>query len=136
MNRACFYILILLVAQAAGAGEGGKPRWMSPEQGFIVEDADARVESVTEDEETGVYRVEISVPTLESPIEEVVVIGHKEEKPELILPEIPWEIVNDLDANRSGIIIYLGEKREFSLRINYVDGSHAILPEKVGGIKP
>ena len=76
------------------------------------------------------------MPKLETPIEEVVVIGQQEEKPELVLPTIPYEIINDLDANRSGIVIYLGEKRDFSLRINYRDGSHALLPEKVGGIKP
>ena len=135
MNRLFPAALALLTAMLSSAGEEDTPRWMQPEQGFIVEEADARVESVTEDKETGVYRIEISVPKLDTPIEEVVVIGQTEEKIEFVLPEIPYEIVNDLDAQRSGIIVYLGEKRNFALRINYRDGTQVSLPA-VGGLKP
>jgi hypothetical protein len=136
MHRNSLCALALLIAFSAGAAEERKPRWMSPEQGFIVEDSDARVESVTEDEKTGVYRIEISLPKMEAPIEEVVVVGHKQEKSEFVLPRIPYEIINDPDSQRSGIIIYLGEKQDFSLRINYVDGTQALLPPQVGGLRP
>ncbi len=61
-----------------------------------------------------------------------MVIGQAEEKPEFVLPKIPYEIISDLDAQRSGIIVYLGEKRNFALRINYEDGTQAALPPKVG----
>jgi hypothetical protein len=73
---------------------------------------------------------------METPIEEVVVVGQEEEKSEFFLPEIPYEIVNDLDNQRSGIIIWLGNKQDFSLRINYRDGSHVMLPPRVGALKP
>ena len=136
MSRLYFVALVLLAALAVYAGDGDKPRWMEPEQGFIVEESDAKVESVTEDKDTGAYRVEISVPKLETPIEEVVVVGQKEEESEFFLPKIPYEIINDLENQRSGIIIYLGNKQDFSLRINYRDGSHVMLPPKVGGLKP
>ena len=136
MNRLCLCALALLTVLDVSAGEGGKPRWMEPEQGFIVDESDARVESVTEDKDTGAYRIEISIPKLETPIEEVVVIGQTQEKPEFVMPNIPFEIINDLDAQRSGIIVYLGEKRNFALRINYKDGTQVTLPAKVGGLKP
>jgi hypothetical protein len=51
MGRLVFGALVLLAALAVIAGEGDKPRWMQPEQGFIVEESGAKVESVTEDKE-------------------------------------------------------------------------------------
>ncbi|MCZ6829276.1 MAG: hypothetical protein O7F73_06760 [Gammaproteobacteria bacterium] len=136
MNRLCISALALLTVLVVSAGERDKPRWMLPEQGFLVEESDAKVESVTEEKEKGVYRIEISLPKLETPIEEVLVIGQTEDKPEFVLPKIPYEIINDLDGQRSGIVIYLGEKRNFALRINYEDGTQAALPPKVGVLKP
>ena len=127
---------MVLAALLAGAGEPDRPRWMEPEQGFIVPESDVRVESVEKDEETGLHRVEISMPTMNSPIEEVVVVGRREDKPGFSLPEIPYEIINDPDTQRSGVIFWLGKKQDFALRLNYVDGTETMLPAKVGGIKP
>lgn len=112
-----------------------QPRWMSPEEGFIDEDSDTRVETVSEDAQGG-YRVELSVPKLDKPIEEVLVVGKQEEKPSQPLLHIRAEVINDLDNERSGIILYMGEKESFVLHINYQDGSQDIVPRPVGGIRP
>lgn len=114
---------IMAIALLAGTGASfaeQKPRWMSPEAGWVDEATDTRVEKVTKDPEKG-YRVEISIPKVDRPIEEVLVVGQKQEKPEL--PNLmSYEVINDLDSGRSGIILYMGEKKDFALQINYSEG--------------
>jgi len=125
---------LLLSIGLAAAGEPA-PRWMSPEAGWIDEESETRVESVTEDGNGG-YRVELSVPTIDQPIEEVLVIGERVDKPEIVMPEVRVEIINDLDADRSGIILYFGTREKFSLRINYHDGSQRWVPSKLDALEP
>jgi len=111
---------LVLVTTASLAHAEQKPRWMSPEAGWVDEETDTRVEKVTRDPEKG-YRVEISVPKVDKPIEEVVVVGQRPE--ELELPSLmSYEVINDLDSGRSGIVLYMGEKRDFALQINYSEG--------------
>jgi hypothetical protein len=112
-----------------------QPRWMSPEEGFIDETSDTRVEAVSESDGGG-YRVELSVPKLEKPIEEVLVIGTRDPKPSLPMLHVRTEVINDADSDRSGIILYMGEKEDFVLHINYYDGTRDIVPRPVGGIRP
>lgn len=136
MNKPTLAGLTLVLALLATGGHAqSQPRWMSPEAGFIDEPSDTRVETVSE-EENGEYRVELSVPKLEKPIEEVVVVGGTEEEPSRPLLHVRTEIINDLDNDRSGIILYMGEKEEFVLHINYHDGSQDIVPRPVGKIRP
>jgi hypothetical protein len=111
------------------------PRWMSPEEGFIDEASDTRVEAVSKSE-NGEYRVELSVPKLEKPIEEVLVIGTRDAKPSVPILHVRTEVINDADNDRSGIILYMGEKEDFVLHINYYDGTRDIIPRPVGGIRP
>lgn len=115
-----------------------QPRWMSPEEGFIDPESQTEVTSVSKDSESGSYRIEIAVPKVEKPIEEVVVIGRKEEKedPSWLRFTPDYEVINDLDTGRSGIVVYLDKKRNFRLLINYDDGSQAEFPEPVGDISP
>jgi len=100
-----------------------RPRWMSPEAGWVDEETDTRVEKVTRDEEGGGYRVEISVPQVEKPIEEVIVVGVQEEGPEYELP-IRYEVINEIkESGRRGIILYMGNDDPFALRIHYDEGA-------------
>lgn len=121
---------LLLVAVCASVQAEDKPRWMSPEAGWVDEETDTRVEKVTAQED-GSYRVQISVPKVDKPIEEVVVVGTREEAPELVLP-VSYEVINDLDNDRSGIILYVGTKDPFALRINYHDGTQKAIPKDPG----
>jgi hypothetical protein len=121
-------LLFLLLAMPLYAQD--TPRWMSPEAGWVDEESDTRVEEVTRTED-GNYRVRISVPKVEKPIEEVVVVGTREEAPELTLP-VSYEVINDLDNDRSGIILYVGTKDPFALRINYHDGTQKAIPKDPG----
>lgn len=123
-------LLCILLVLSTGLQAGDKPRWMSPEAGWVDEETDTRVEEVTQDEDGG-YRVHISVPKVDQPIEEVVVVGTREEEPELVLP-VSYEVINDLDNDRSGIILYVGTKDPFALRINYHDGTQKAIPKDPG----
>ncbi len=132
---AAMALFVTLSLLAAHTYSQKQPRWMSPEAGFIDEESDTRVEAVTQ-EEDGKYRVELSVPKVEKPIEEVIVVGTTEEEPARPLLHVRAVVINDLDNERSGIILYMGEKEDFVLHINYHDGSQDILPRPVGGIRP
>ena len=136
MNKPTVTGLALVLALLATSGHAQmQPRWMSPEAGFIDEASDTRVEAVSE-EDNGEYRVELSIPKLEKPIEEVIVVGGTEEEFSRPLLHVRTEIINDLDNDRSGIILYMGEKEDFVLHINYHDGSHDVPPRPVGKIRP
>lgn len=124
MHKALPALLLLpylLLTPGPAQGED-RPRWMSPEAGWVDEETDTRVEKVTRDEESGGYRVEISVPQIEKPIEEVVVVGVREEEPDVGLP-IRYEVIDDFESGRRGIILYMGTDDPFALRINYDEGS-------------
>jgi hypothetical protein len=116
----------LLIPPYAGAQDderrrGERPRWMSPEAGWVDKETDMRVERVSRDDKDGTYKVEISMPRVEQTIEEVVVVGVEEEGPSFELP-VRYEVINDLDSGRSGIILYLGTEDPFALQINYDKG--------------
>jgi hypothetical protein len=118
-------------AEELQRGDKERPRWMSAEAGWVDEATDTRVESVTRNEEDGSYRVEISVPQVEQPIEEVLVVGTREEGPSVSLP-VRYELINDLDHDRAGIILYMGTAEEFALKINYRDGTQKAIPKDPG----
>lgn len=85
-----------------------------------------KVHSVEENED-GV-KISVSVPAeiadgSKGQLEEVVVYGKQttvEPRPELKQIK-QFEVVNDLDNGRSGLVIYLGKKEDFALRLNYSD---------------
>ena len=120
-SRPALLLSCLLLANPMALGEE-RPRWMSPEAGWVDEETDTRVEKVTRDEESGGYRVEISVPQVEQAIEEVVVVGVQDEGPDYELP-IRYEVINEMESGRSGIILYLGNDDPFAMRINYDKGA-------------
>lgn len=78
-----------------------------------------------EEDESGV-KISLSVPAkvTEEELEEIVVYGkpitQSEPRPELKQLK-QFEVINDLENGRSGIVIYLGKKEDFMLRFNYTD---------------
>lgn len=124
-------IALSLTALAPLATAEQRPRWMSPEAGWVDEETDTRVEKVTRNEKDGSYRVEISVPKVDKPIEEVVVVGTMEQGPEYQLP-VNYEVINDLESGRSGIILYMGSDDPFALHVNYDEG----IPQKAKAKDP
>ncbi|MCX2979678.1 hypothetical protein EYC98_02245 [Halieaceae bacterium IMCC14734] len=119
-------LLLPLLTTAAIAAEK-QPRWMSPEAGFIDPETDTRVEQVSPEQGDGSYQLTLSMPRVDKEIEEVLVIGQSPDKPGQPSP-VKFDLTNDLDGGRSGIILYLGEKRDFAVHINYEDGSRLRLP--------
>lgn len=128
-NVGTAFIAACLVCGSVAAED--KPRWMSAEAGWVDEQTDTRVEEVVADEESGGYRVRISVPRVEKPIEEVLVVGEKVDEPSVELP-VQFEVINDPDNDRSGIILYVGTTDPFALRINYHDGTQKAIPKDPG----
>jgi hypothetical protein len=129
LKRGSLAIIAALLCGIAAAGD--KPRWMSPEAGWVDEETDTRIEEVVRDEASGGYRVRISVPKVEKPIEEVLVVGERIDQPTVELP-VQFEVINDLDNDRSGIILYVGTTDPFALRINYHDGTQKAIPKDPG----
>ncbi len=98
--------------------------WLLPEKGAEEQKMGAKVESVTESDQPGVYRIEVSVPKLHKEIEEVIAVGHRE-KVEKIKPIIQirrFELINNPDTGRSGVVIYVGKTETFALKFNYYEG--------------
>jgi hypothetical protein len=104
-----------------------QPRWMSPEAGFVDAETDTRVETVSAQQGDGSYQLTISMPRVNKEIEEVLVVGQSPDKSGKPAP-VKFDLTNDLDNGRSGIILYLGEKRDFAVHINYEDGSRMTVP--------
>ncbi len=113
-------ILLLCFAASSLAEDSYDTDWLSPQTGFEENKMGARIDSVTEMEE-GMQRIQISLPEVDLPIEEVVVIGKRTDKPEIEQPR-RFEYINDLDSGRRGIVIYIGKREKFALKFNYDEG--------------
>jgi hypothetical protein len=124
-------LLFALFLMATSAWGQNAVRWLQSDdlKGEIGQEETTlgvKVHSVEEDE-NGV-RISVSVPAeiangSNGQLEEVVVYGKKmttEPRPELQQVK-QFEVVNDLDNGRSGLVIYLGKKEDFALRLNYSD---------------
>ncbi len=94
---------------------------LSPEVGFEDKESGARVDSVGILTDEGVQRIEVSVPTEEQPIEEVIVYGKRQEEIWKIPQFKGVEIVNNLETGRSGVVIHVGKNQPFVLKFNYFE---------------
>ena len=106
-------------------GEVSESHWLLPEPGSMEKNIGARVDSVTEEE--GVQKIELSIPKGEKEIEEIVVIGKKGKGIERLEQKKRFKVINDPNTGRSGIVIYLGKRQQFVLRINYYEGDKNII---------
>ena len=124
---------LALCIAAPGMAQSERPRYMSPEAGWVDEETDTRVESVTRNPEDGSYRVEISMPQIQQAIEEVLVVGQMPQGPDISLP-VEYEVINDLDSGRRGIVLYLGSDEPFGLQVNYQKGTPQMADPKDPGL--
>ena len=108
---------------------------MSPVAGAVDEKSGARVESV-EQMENNTYKVTVTLPEGDDNVEEVIVIGDKEEVDIFkdTAPEKEFEIVNDPDTGRRGLVFYVGEKKDFVLRFNYHEDDGMPPPPRKGPV--
>ncbi|TQV81304.1 hypothetical protein FKG94_09425 [Exilibacterium tricleocarpae] len=123
---------LLLLSGAALAQDASDTLWIEPVAGHKESKLGAQVMKVEKVEgEEEVYKIQLTVPKADTEIEEVVVIA-KPNKPKLEAKAARqprnFEIYNPRDPNRSGIIIYLGKKQDFALRINYEETRSPIEP--------
>lgn len=96
--------------------------WLIPKEGAEGKKMGAKVESITETDEVGVYRIEVSIPKLEKQMEEVITIGRRENVNKPLIQKRRFEVINDPNSGRSGVVIYLGKPETFALKFNYYEG--------------
>lgn len=83
------------------------------------------------------YKISVSVPSEvangeQGNLEEVVVLGkpldEQSDRPQL--PQLKrYEVINDLEAGRSGLVFYLKNNEDFVLRFNYTDYNPKDMPD-------
>jgi len=93
---------------------------MEPVPGDVDPNSGARVESVEAvDEDT--YKVIVSLPEGEEDVEEVIIVGEKEQVDIFkgTAPKKNFELINDPETGRRGLVFYVGKNSDFMLRFNY-----------------
>ncbi|MDF1691971.1 MAG: hypothetical protein P1U47_06345 [Zhongshania sp.] len=100
--------------------------------GFIDESTGAKVEAVERGEQSGEYRVLISIPgkagaeALE--IEEVLVSAPAISPDAADLPApTRYEFVKDYSADRYGLYIYIGKSKDWPFRIYFKDSDSELI---------
>lgn len=99
----------------------------------------ARIEAIESSDDGKMVKIAISLPTSESnnegnsdssQLEEVIVYGTPEQQDRIELnQQREFELVNDLNEGRSGIIIYLDKQQDFVLRLNYTEPRPDVEPD-------
>ncbi len=105
---------------------------MPPIAGHEDRELGTRIESVESIDNGKAVKIYVSVPRNEqSDIEEVIVLGKqdKQKKRPTLLQTQKFEIVNNLEAGRSGIVIYLGKHEDFALKLNYTEPRPDVEPD-------
>lgn len=106
---------------------------LSPTPGHQDERHGVRVESVEQLEDGQTVKIYVTVPQGEnSDIEEVIVLGQPDKKTKLrtpLLQKHKFEVVKNLEQGRSGIVIYLGKREDFLLKLNYTEPRPDVEPD-------
>ena len=96
--------------------------WIELAPGFEEKKIGARVESVGEVDQEGLVRIEVSIPDpRDRDIEEVIITARKRKPGKKMEYHVDAEVIQDIEAGRTGIIFYLGQEEDFQLRLNYID---------------
>lgn len=107
---------------------------LSPTAGDRDERLGVRVESVEQSEDGETVRIYVSVPRGDKNeiIEEVIVLGQPDKKTKISTPLLQkqkFEVVNNLEEGRNGIVIYLGKREDFLLKLNYTEPRPDVEPD-------
>jgi hypothetical protein len=106
---------------------------LKPKVGHQGRALGARIESVEHIEDGKVVKIKVSIPAQDdSDIEEVVVLGQPEIITKVRRPveqKQRFEVVKNLEQGRSGVIIYLGKRQDFALKLNYTEDSPDVEPD-------
>ncbi|MFT4919636.1 MAG: hypothetical protein ACI8RU_002258 [Zhongshania aliphaticivorans] len=103
--------------------------------GFIDESTGAKVEAIERGEQSGEYRVLISIPgkgeSAGMEIEEVLVSAPSI-APDLDDKPAPtrYEFVNDYSADRYGLYIYIGKSKDWPFRIYFKDHDSELMEQR------
>lgn len=104
-----------------------------PNPGYQDEANGVRVESVEQSEDGQTVKIYVTVPHGENgDIEEVIVLGQPDKKTKIrtpLLQKQKFEVVKNLEEGRSGIVIYLGKREDFLLKLNYTEPRPDVEPD-------
>ena len=103
-----------------------KSDWLELVKGYKGKSNGVEVQKIEEGEEPGSQKVTLAIPKryLADPdaIEEVVVIGKRPEKPQPLL-DVEYEWVDDYDNDNYGLVIRLGKKSNWPIRLFFYSDS-------------
>ena len=129
LKRAGLFVVLTGFMAAALAIESGD---IESRVGFIDESTGAKVEAVERGEQSGEYRVLISIPGKDgaAPVEiEEVLVSAPRTDPDVDNTAAPsrYEFVNDYSADRYGLYIYIGKNKDWPFRIYFKDHDSEII---------
>ncbi len=125
--KKCLFVCLLMTLHGWSFAEETSTQletsWLLPEAGATEHVLGARVDSVTDADQDGIQRIEISIPDNQLVLEEVIVIG---KRPDIVFPidqHREFEYIKDIEKGRHGVVIYIGKRQKFALRLNYYEGN-------------
>lgn len=106
---------------------------LSPTVGDLEQRLGVRIESVEQLEDGETVKIRVSMPQGDNgEIEEVIVLGQPDKKTRTgtpLLQKQKFEVVKNLEDGRSGIVIYLGKREDFMLKLNYTEPRPDVEPD-------
>lgn len=105
-----------LIAVQANALETGD---LQLKEGYVDPSSGLRIEKVVVSEQDQSQTVTISLPQSAGTIEEVVVTAPREKAP--IKQKKRFELLNDYEHDRYGLVIYLDRKQDLPLRLYFAN---------------
>lgn len=96
--------------------------WLELTPGYIGKLVGAEVTKIEKVGDSDLSRIEIRLPNdRKHDIEEVIVKGKRGDAEYDIQLDRRVEVIKDLDAGKTGIVVHVGGDKPFKLLINYID---------------
>jgi len=106
---------------------------LKPTAGYQGQRLGARIESVEKLDSQVKIRISLPKQLSQRQLEEVTVYGdpQKVENKSEVLQAKRFEFIQDPNLERSGLIIYLGKRQDFLLKLNYTEPRPTIEPDLI-----
>ncbi|VUD56711.1 hypothetical protein TDB9533_02360 [Thalassocella blandensis] len=96
--------------------------WLELTPGYIGKILGAEITKIEKPDDKGMSRIEITIPNdKQRNIEEVIVRGKRGNSEYDLTLDQRVEVIKDLEAGKTGIVVHVGGNKPFKLLINYID---------------